>query len=518
MRKKVNSDMENTPNMNENDLKVIVDTCASEEPLRVVESIDTPNGPHTGAVLATLDGPVMDYIHNTRNDRLYEEELCDSIYNSDYLAELISTNNFLGEPDHPMRNENRLDVHYPYVSHAIRNFRKVPEKGCYYATFDILDTPNGRILKTLIDYGVNLGVSSRGSGRTLTKNGRVVVDKHTYRFITFDIVHMPGNKVARLPQANESIAIEPAQTLTEQVDNLIASKNLEQLKSVLPVLNFLGESQDMQDLISKVEGSIESINESNTIAEPDTTDLVEAYATIKSLRSDLSQKDSEIESLSNQIHDLKCSNESLQNTNSELNEKLSKSIDLVKTHVSREQESRRTLSLVEAKLNEALDQNSQLTESLESTSIISEEKDSEISKLNESLHLMIDNATKENELLRRKIDLQDSDLQSMTEQLHYTEDKCNEAISKYFSVRCNQLGLKESVVLKSLDNDLSRYSLEEIDSQLHESFLAKPRASKATPILESMNQTARVSIMSSSDNNAKSANPITDICRSVRNS
>ena len=517
MRKKVNSDMETNPNMNENDLQVMVDTCASEEPLRIVESIDTPNGPHTGVVLATLDGPVMDYIHDTRNDRLYEEDLCDSIYSSDYVAELIATNNFLGEPDHPMRNENRLDVHYPYVSHAIRNFRKVPEKGCYYATFDILDTPQGRILKTLIDYGVNLGVSSRGSGRTITKNGRIVVDKRTYRFITFDIVHMPGNKVARLPQANESIAIESAQTLTEQIDDLIASKDLEQLRSVLPVLNFLSESQDMQDLIGKVETSIESINESNTIAEPDTTDLLEAYATIKSLKSDISSKDSMIESLNARIQDLQQSNESLQNTNSELNEKLSKSVDLVRTHVSREQESRRKLSLVESKLSEALDANSQLTESLESANSSSDEKDSKISKLNESLQEMSSNATRENEILRRKLDMQDSDMQSMTEQLHYTEDKCNEAVSKYFSLRCKQLGLNESVVLKSLGDDLSRYSIEEIDSQLHESFLAKPKASRATPILESMNQTARVSTLSKSDEPTKSVNPITDICRSVRN-
>lgn len=516
MRKKVNSDMEN-PNLNENEMIVMVDACASEEPLKLLESIDTPAGPNTGVVLATLDGPVMDYIHDTRNTRLYEEELCDSIHDSDYVAELIATNNFLGEPDHPMRHENRLDVHYPYVSHAIRNFRKVPEKGCYYATFDILDTPEGRTLKTLIDYGVKLGASSRGSGRTITKNGRVVVDKRTYRFITFDIVHMPGNKVARLPQVTESVSGNPAQTLTEQIDDLIASKDLEQLRSVLPVLNFLSESQDMQDLIGRVESSITALNESNTIAEPDTADLLEAYSTIKSLRSDLSTRDSMIESLASQIKDLQGTNQELQDTNSELNEKLSKSNDLVRTHISREQDSRRRLDSVRTELNEALAQNQKLTESLEAASQTSSQKDVQISELNESQRLAGIASLNEVNDLKKKIDSQDSDLASMTEQLHYTETKCNEAVSKYFSLRCGQLGLKESVALKSFGGDLSRYSLEEIDSQLQEAFLAKSNSQKATPILESMNQTVRVSTLPKPDQPKSPNSTITDICRSVRN-
>ena len=505
---------------NLDEAKLLVDSCPSTESLRLLESIETPKGPHTGSVLATLDGPVMDYMHPTRNERLYEEELCDLIHDSEYIAELISTNNFLGEPDHPMQVENRLDVHYPYVSHAIRNFRKVPEKGCYYATFDILDTPNGRILKTLIDYGVKLGVSSRGSGRTITKNGRVVVDARTYRFITFDIVHMPGNKVARLPNgtnpmSNRIVTNESTQTLTEQVDYLINHKDINQLKSVLPVLNFLGESQDMRDLINRVEDSIDSINESNTITDFGTNDLVEAYSRIKSLRSTLNSKNSLIESLNDQIEDLKESCENLQDTNSELNEKLNKSIEKAKTHLSRERESRRKLRLMESELNEALNKNPSLVDSLSSNDNYSvNDANYSISALQESLQLGND-AIQENMILKKKINSQDSDLQSLTEQVNYLEDKCNELTSKYFSVRCKQLGLKESVILKSLGGDISGYSFDEIDSHLHESFLAKPKARIATPILESMNQTAKVSTKLNNKSNL-SSNSITDMCRVVR--
>lgn len=510
--------MEN-PNLNENDqMMLIVDACPNEEPLTLLESADTPTGPMTGVVLATLDGPVMDYVHDTRNTRLYEEELCDTIYNSDYVAELISTNNFLGEPDHPMRHENRLDVHYPYVSHAIRNFRKVPEKGCYYATFDILDTPEGRILKTLIDYGVKLGVSSRGSGRTITKNGRIVVDPRTYRFITFDIVHMPGNKVARLPQVSESVSgSTPAQSLTEQIEDLISSKEVDQLRSLLPVLNFLSESQDMSDLISKVESSINALNESNTIAEPSTSDLLEAYSTIKSLKADLSEKDSMINSLTEEVSTLQESNQELQNTNSELSEKISRSSDLVKTHVTREQESRRQMDQMRVELSKSLTQSRELSESLESLKQDLAHKVSEINELNEQLKLVGFTSINESMSFQKRLDSQDLALTSVTEQLHHIEDKCDKAVSRYFSLRCNQLGLNESVVLKSLGDDLSRYSLDEIDSHLHEAFRAKSSAPRATPIMESMNQTKRVSTLSKPEPIKKYDSDITSICRSVRN-
>ena len=42
--------------------------------------------------------------------------------------------------------------------------------GDLWACVDILDTPNGRILKTLCDYGFIPGISSRGSGDVMENN------------------------------------------------------------------------------------------------------------------------------------------------------------------------------------------------------------------------------------------------------------------------------------------------------------------------------------------------------------
>ena len=64
-----------------------------------------------------------------------------------------------------------------------------------YAYVDILDTANGRILKTLCDYGFVPGISSRGSGDVMPNNE---VDPETFFLQTWDIVQLPAVKKARL--------------------------------------------------------------------------------------------------------------------------------------------------------------------------------------------------------------------------------------------------------------------------------------------------------------------------------
>lgn len=474
-----------------NDLEqeLIIDTCSSPEPLQLLESVDTPTGSYSGVVLATLDGPVMDYVNPTRNIRLYEEDLCDQIHDSEYVKELEDTKNFLGEPDHPMRYQNRLDIHYPEVSHAIRNFRKVPEKGCYYATFDILDTPNGRILKTLIDYGVKLGVSSRGSGRTVTRNGRIVVDKNTYRFITFDIVCMPGNKIARLPVANESI--DSSKTLTEQVMSLLESHDLEQLKSIKPVLNFLSENAEVGSLLDRVNEALEA-DDGNTIAESATNDLLEAYSTIRDLEDQLKAKDSIINSLSTENANLNESIQALQNTNSEMTKELDRSKDLAVAQLKKEQDARRLLESTQLELEEAQASNQSLQEKLSQSTRHGSMNESVVTQLRKTIEDESEQHATQIGRLQESLDQANADLDYMTDQLKYKEGCYNGLLSKYFSIRCNQLGLNESLVRESLtESQLSSLSADDIDAKLRKMVASKQPKGPA-PLTESMSRKIKV--------------------------
>ena len=64
-----------------------------------------------------------------------------------------------------------------------------------YAYVDVLDTPSGQLLKTLLDYGFIPGISSRGSGDIMANDE---VDPETFFLETWDIVQLPAVKKARL--------------------------------------------------------------------------------------------------------------------------------------------------------------------------------------------------------------------------------------------------------------------------------------------------------------------------------
>ena len=72
---------------------------------------------------------------------------------------LIQENRAMGECDHP----DSSVVELKNVSHVIREARM--EVDTVYGSVEILDTPSGKIIQSLIESGVTLGISSRGSDR-----------------------------------------------------------------------------------------------------------------------------------------------------------------------------------------------------------------------------------------------------------------------------------------------------------------------------------------------------------------
>ena len=87
----------------------------------------------------------------------------------------------LGECDHPPE----LTVNVDRVSHIIENMWMDGPNG--FGKLKIVPTPMGNIIRTLIESGATLGVSSRGSGE-VDDNGNV----SNYEIITVDIVAQPS--------------------------------------------------------------------------------------------------------------------------------------------------------------------------------------------------------------------------------------------------------------------------------------------------------------------------------------
>ena len=79
----------------------------------------------------------------------------------------------LGELNHP--NDNITEIDYDRASHK---FVSVVREGNNFVTkAKVLDTPKGKILKTLIDEGITPGISSRALGELSESNGVKVVKK-----------------------------------------------------------------------------------------------------------------------------------------------------------------------------------------------------------------------------------------------------------------------------------------------------------------------------------------------------
>jgi len=155
-----------------------------------------------------------------RNGRVYPKAILDgevSRYNRDY----VKMNRAFGELGHPAEPTINLDR----VSHMITNL--YPDGNNYIGKAKILDTPNGKIVKSLLDGGASLGVSTRGVGSLKPHNGYQLVQDDFKLATAADIVADPS-----APQAFVQGIMENAEwTLTpngewKQVDYESARKQL----------------------------------------------------------------------------------------------------------------------------------------------------------------------------------------------------------------------------------------------------------------------------------------------------
>jgi|TARA_A200000113_G_scaffold181072_1_gene166966 hypothetical protein len=89
----------------------------------------------------------------------------------------------LGEVDHP----EGLNINLDRVSHMITEMWMEDANG--YGKLKILPTPMGQLVKTMLESGVKLGVSSRGSGN-VSESGNGEVSE--FEIITVDVVAQPS--------------------------------------------------------------------------------------------------------------------------------------------------------------------------------------------------------------------------------------------------------------------------------------------------------------------------------------
>ena len=120
-----------------------------------------------------------------RNGRIYESAILSKEVKR-YTTEFVDKKRAFGELGHP---EGPV-VNLERVSHMITSLE--PEGKNFIGEAKIMDTPYGKIVKGLINEGAQLGVSSRGMGSLVTKNGANYVGKDFYLATAADIVADPS--------------------------------------------------------------------------------------------------------------------------------------------------------------------------------------------------------------------------------------------------------------------------------------------------------------------------------------
>jgi len=130
-----------------------------------------------------IKGPFLMANEANRNNRIYPlEEMVSEV--GRYTTEMINGNRATGELNHPSTGEVNLERACHIVTELKQNGNIFEGKS------KILSTPMGQIVRSLINDGVKLGVSSRALGRIDEKEGKSFVSD--FRLVAIDVVADPS--------------------------------------------------------------------------------------------------------------------------------------------------------------------------------------------------------------------------------------------------------------------------------------------------------------------------------------
>lgn len=163
------------------------------EEVKYITEAASDNGPKK----YFIEGIFIQCEKPNRNNRKYSlDAMKDEV--ARYTEEYIKQNRAYGELGHP----ESATINMPLVSHLITDLNL--EGTDYIGRAKILDTPNGRIVKTFMDEGCRLGVSTRGLG-SLQQEGAYSIVQSDYKIMTAgDIVADPSAQEAFVEALIES--------------------------------------------------------------------------------------------------------------------------------------------------------------------------------------------------------------------------------------------------------------------------------------------------------------------------
>ena len=426
------------------------------------------------AILGVLEGPCADVINPTRNDRQYDEALWNNVFKDPIINEYFECGGILGELDHPA---DRTETDTSKVAICMPEKPKKGKDGKLYAKFDILDTPNGRIVYTLAKYGYKLGVSSRGNGDVYEAyDGKEHVDPKSYELKAFDIVLLPAVKSARLA-LKESVNNK---TFKQAIRESLESASKDEKDIMIESLNNLNIDYKLtRGRKPASENNKENLVESTTQTKIAANDI--GVVAVKELQNQLkvnkelteqfqqaqeklsvcyakeAKYEEKLEGFKNQSKKLAESVSSINALNAKI-ESLTEQLD--EANIKLENQRKRVLKLMESK-KEASQASISLNESLSSKSV-------EVKRLNESLEAekskskqLLEQLEQEKVTSQIKAKEYSNKIQKANKLVEQYKIKAQEAVDHYIDSKALMLGISTKDIKAKLDEN---YTFADIDN------------------------------------------------------
>ena len=420
-------------------------------------------------ILGRLVGPIADSVNPTRNGRRYSGELWEKVFKNPIMQEKIENRVCFGELGHPA---DRTETDMEKICWCLAEVPKKGDDGQLYGVFDILPTPNGRILKALCDYGSNIGTSSRGSGDTfMDYDGQESVDPDTYECECWDAVLLPAVKSARLTPVTESLH----KTLKESLESLVENANDADKKVMTETLNNLN-----------LDYNTDSVDD-NRVNEGEETAADDNGAVVESLQVAVKQK----QELENKVLDLQEKLSVSYAKETRLEEqivKYSKAISNLSTTAKQVSALQEKVNSLTEDLNKEKEYSQQLNGKISKFENISKkerglkeslkekvsDKDVEIRKLNESIKQISEAKTsmqndnvkllEQISTLKKDAEMKKTEYSQKLEQANKLVEKykkvANKAVERYIESQADKIGVSAKEIKNKLPES---YTFNDID-------------------------------------------------------
>ena len=204
-------------------LNLIVETPAPRESFEYV----VEEGSTKGKQNLFIKGPYMMAEDVNRNKRIYSlNEMKDEV--SRYEEEMVKPGRAMGELNHP----STADVDLERACHIVTEMSQ--DGNVFYGKSKVLSTPTGLIVRSLINDGVRVGMSSRALGQLIPESNRDGVNRvKDFKLVAIDCVADPS-----FPKAFVNGILESKQYVLNQYGQFEEDyDNFEKTIATMPLKN-----------------------------------------------------------------------------------------------------------------------------------------------------------------------------------------------------------------------------------------------------------------------------------------